>query len=1088
MNHELIKTTQETPKKEVVKTYYCALCEKEIPLGQEVKIIEPSTYYWGNQGPYYYRSLKKERKIDRYGEEYFNRELTLFSTEIEGLKAENENLMNEAVELVKAELRSTNLDTDQNFINELDNRLTQQCLLITAGRNLYLGQINANLNREKEELSRQSNERGNQLNRVHGIITQLREIIAENQREKEELTTKIELDDTDQKLYEKNQQVKSLKKALKKLQFKPSQGQAVQTDNHNNNKGQATLNQLNKVKNYIAKNPEAITDTVIIASSLISTTYTFNNIKENIKNRSIQSQVADLTGKISPANSQQLVDTEEKKQLKSAIAKANETITNLTQQLNRRPNITAEQENLINKVITLTNQTQTLNEELKNKAANNLNYQQKNLALQTELDKLNKIISAQEQELTKEKLTNQQDQETKILLATINKNPNPPKNSAGYINSVTAGATVTANNHNDYDTIKAERNDYKGKLESVNKRLNSELKLGLVGELELDKIISKIKELINKPNNIEELKVANQTITDLEKQLNDDNILFQKISATIKQSDLKMLHDLGITIPPQLKIQLEQAANYQELSQARQAIIQHYLTQNSSNLSIISNQKTQYKKISLEQALVEISQLVTDIYQHNLFTAPGQKLLVYLQKNRQINSDLINRFSLGGTINNKQITNLFYSENKSGFSPAELSLTNLWQVTDDNRVYDFFSAQQLIFPLTNEEGKIVAFAARKIEVLSGESKYLYLPSYSHYQKSSLLYNYPTVKQNLSPECYLVEGFFDVISLTRLGIENCLALSGTNLSEKQIKLLKNLRKRMILFLDGDLAGQEATIHIATTLLLREIDCEEEIKENPQRIAGFIQTIAKIFRPFKVAVHNFLIEKVRIKIISAKEERKLLISAKKGKGAEQENAIRSIVYYNLNLVNYIVKRYFSFAGLSPDDLVAEGVRSLPKAIEKFDLANQNRFAVYAGCWIKQYIRSYIEKTQFIKQSATNPEKKSVIYYDSNYQNDDKESKSYSLLDTLNDSENPEMNNEQIRQRDITQQINSLINSLGSREMILLIRLLYKIVPTSLLDIYYLATEEEKEILLKELKLSSKKAETSLINYSCQEKKPR
>ncbi|CAJ0926602.1 21591_t:CDS:2 [Entrophospora sp. SA101] len=953
MNHELIKTTQETPKKEVVKTYYCALCEKEIPLGQEVKIIEPSTYYW-----------------DRYGEEYFNRELTLFSTEIEGLKAENENLMNEAVELVKAELRSTNLDTDQNFINELDNRLTQQCLLITAG--------------QKEELSRQSNERGNQLNRVHGIITQLREIIAENQREKEELTTKIELDDTDQKLYEKNQQVKSLKKALKKLQFKP-------------------------IKNYIAKNPEAITDTVIIASSLISTTYTFNNIKENIKNRSIQSQVADLTGKISPANSQQLVDTEEKKQLKSAIAKANETITNLTQQLNRRPNITAEQENLINKVITLTNQTQTLNEELKNKAANNLNYQQKNLALQTELDKLNKIISAQEQELTKEKLTNQQDQETKILLATINKNPNPPKNSAGYINSVTAGATVTANNHNDYDTIKAERNDYKGKLESVNKRLNSELKLGLVGELELDKIISKIKELINKPNNIEELKVANQTITDLEKQLNDDNILFQKISATIKQSDLKMLHDLGITIPPQLKIQLEQAANYQELSQARQAIIQHYLTQNSSNLSIISNQKS-------------------------------------------------------GTINNKQITNLFYSENKSGFSPAELSLTNLWQVTDDNRVYDFFSAQQLIFPLTNEEGKIVAFAARKIEVLSGESKYLYLPSYSHYQKSSLLYNYPTVKQNLSPECYLVEGFFDVISLTRLGIENCLALSGTNLSEKQIKLLKNLRKRMILFLDGDLAGQEATIHIATTLLLREIDCEVVTNNYP----------------------NDPDEICRIKIISAKEERKLLISAKKGKGAEQENAIRSIVYYNLNLVNYIVKRYFSFAGLSPDDLVAEGVRSLPKAIEKFDLANQNRFAVYAGCWIKQYIRSYIEKTQFIKQSATNPEKKSVIYYDSNYQNDDKESKSYSLLDTLNDSENPEMNNEQIRQRDITQQINSLINSLGSREMILLIRLLYKIVPTSLLDIYYLATEEEKEILLKELKLSSKKAETSLINYSCQEKK--
>jgi DNA primase len=127
--------------------------------------------------------------------------------------------------------------------------------------------------------------------------------------------------------------------------------------------------------------------------------------------------------------------------------------------------------------------------------------------------------------------------------------------------------------------------------------------------------------------------------------------------------------------------------------------------------------------------------------------------------------------------------------------------------------------------LENPEGKIVAFAARKVgETLPGEGKYKYLPSYCHYQKSSLLYNYSLVKKNRSEECYLVEGFFDVISLSKIGTDNCIALLGTNLSEEQLKLLKNLGKRMILFLDNDKAGKEATINVATKLLFEEIDCE------------------------------------------------------------------------------------------------------------------------------------------------------------------------------------------------------------------------------------------------------------------------
>lgn len=301
----------------------------------------------------------------------------------------------------------------------------------------------------------------------------------------------------------------------------------------------------------------------------------------------------------------------------------------------------------------------------------------------------------------------------------------------------------------------------------------------------------------------------------------------------------------------------------------------------------------------------DLFSLVVDIYQHNLLTASGREILHYLRVQRQLNTKLINSFALGCSISNKQLTSLLFRLENNDFWSEDLLLTGLIQVNDRNQVYDYFSASQLILPLPNEKGEIVALAARKKEVEAGESKYNYLPNYQNYQKSSLLYNYSVVKQNRATECYLVEGFFDVISLTRLGYENCFAILGTSCSTVQIQLLRQLKKRIILFLDGDKAGREATINIALSLLTNEIDCEVikpsyqsdpdeiccqhdqetvqnilqarqnpylfildhyfhqwEIKENPQRIARFIGEIVQLFAKFKENIHRFLIEKISV----------------------------------------------------------------------------------------------------------------------------------------------------------------------------------------------------------------------------------
>src|SRR6185369_15763495 len=176
------------------------------------------------------------------------------------------------------------------------------------------------------------------------------------------------------------------------------------------------------------------------------------------------------------------------------------------------------------------------------------------------------------------------------------------------------------------------------------------------------------------------------------------------------------------------------------------------------------------------------------------------------------------------SVNHRQLTNLFLPNNEEA---KNLLLTNLLRSKESNQIIDFFTENQLIIPFQNEKGEIVAFTSRKIET-SGDvtqNKYLHLPNYENYQKSHFLYNYFRVKKMTEVDfCYLVEGFFDAISLTQAGINNCLASLGTSLSRQQINLLKKLKKKIVLFLDGDTAGQQATIKLAIALLAQDIECE------------------------------------------------------------------------------------------------------------------------------------------------------------------------------------------------------------------------------------------------------------------------
>jgi DNA primase len=138
-----------------------------------------------------------------------------------------------------------------------------------------------------------------------------------------------------------------------------------------------------------------------------------------------------------------------------------------------------------------------------------------------------------------------------------------------------------------------------------------------------------------------------------------------------------------------------------------------------------------------------------------------------------------------------------------------------------NRMFDRFR-RRIMFPITNDSGKIVAFGGR---ALGDEMpKYMNSPETPIYSKSNVLYHMDRAKEALrrSDFAVLVEGYMDAIAVARAGISNVVASCGTSLAEPQIKLLSRFTKRVIVNYDPDNAGQAATERSVSLLLEQDFE--------------------------------------------------------------------------------------------------------------------------------------------------------------------------------------------------------------------------------------------------------------------------
>lgn len=205
-------------------------------------------------------------------------------------------------------------------------------------------------------------------------------------------------------------------------------------------------------------------------------------------------------------------------------------------------------------------------------------------------------------------------------------------------------------------------------------------------------------------------------------------------------------------------------------------------------------------------------------FQENLKTEEGQSIGLSYFKERGFDPVTIEKFDLGYALDSWD--QLLVQAQKSGYEVENLLKAGLVLERENSpgHYYDRFRGR-VIFPIHNLSGKPIAFGARILTQDKKQPKYINSPETAIYHKSDVLYGIYQAKQAIRQEgnCYLVEGYTDVISMHMAGIENVVASSGTSLTASQIKLIKRFSDQVTVLYDGDDAGIKASLRGIDMLL-------------------------------------------------------------------------------------------------------------------------------------------------------------------------------------------------------------------------------------------------------------------------------
>jgi DNA primase len=210
-----------------------------------------------------------------------------------------------------------------------------------------------------------------------------------------------------------------------------------------------------------------------------------------------------------------------------------------------------------------------------------------------------------------------------------------------------------------------------------------------------------------------------------------------------------------------------------------------------------------------KESMYLVSEFAADYFHENLLnSSSGKAIGLSYFKERGFRNDTIETFKLGYS-NDEWSAFSDHALNK-GYKLEFLDATGLTIVKENGKKFDRFKGR-VIFPIHSISGRILGFGGRILKNDAKAAKYLNSPESPIYHKSNILYGIYQAKGHIIKEdnCYLVEGYTDVISMHQNGIKNVVASSGTALTDGQILLIKRFTNNITVLYDGDSAGIKAS---------------------------------------------------------------------------------------------------------------------------------------------------------------------------------------------------------------------------------------------------------------------------------------
>ncbi|MBM1108122.1 DNA primase [Aurantibacter crassamenti] len=290
------------------------------------------------------------------------------------------------------------------------------------------------------------------------------------------------------------------------------------------------------------------------------------------------------------------------------------------------------------------------------------------------------------------------------------------------------------------------------------------------------------------------------------------------------------------------------------------------------NIEVEETERTDEEKAVADEreSMYLVSEYASKYFQETLYdTEPGKAIALTYFKERGFTDETIKKFSLGYCLDQwDSFTNTALDK---GYQLNYLQKTGLTIVKEDSfepsktRKFDRFKGR-VMFPIHSMSGRVLGFGGRILTNDKKAAKYLNSPESDIYHKSKVLYGIYYAKQAIAKEdnCYLVEGYTDVIQFNQRGIENVVASSGTALTPEQIRLINRLTKNITVLFDGDAAGLRASLRGIDLILEQGMNvkvCTFPEGEDPDSFSKnntyddvvlYLQENAKDFIQFKASL--------------------------------------------------------------------------------------------------------------------------------------------------------------------------------------------------------------------------------------------